>query len=127
MSEIQVVAETTRTILVEVDGGRTLVVEGTPHYELELAVPGVQGPAGPQGPPGQTGPPGPSGAVREEAFAFATPSPIWEAVHDFAARPAVYTYDLNGEPVTGDPSYPAPDLVRVTWAWPMAGSMVLTT
>ncbi|MEV8636867.1 hypothetical protein AB0395_35015 [Streptosporangium sp. NPDC051023] len=118
-------------VLVEVDnGGPVLVVEGPPVHEIELAVPGVQGPAGPPGPTGpqgEQGPPGPHGGAVEETTAFAAPAAVWEAAHAVPVTPSVYCYDSGGALVEGDVSYPTPSSVRVEWAWPMAGHLVVTT
>lgn len=123
----QVVVETFRTIVVEVehpsDGGPP---DGA-VVELEVTMPGIQGPAGPAGADGAPGPPGPSGAAQEQLYSFASPSTVWNATHTIPITPSVYAYDTNDVLVEGDVSYPTPTTVRVEWAWPMAGRLVLTT
>jgi hypothetical protein len=124
---IDLVIETTRTIVIEIEGGGTAVVTDGPEIVLDVTMPGVQGPAGPQGPQGEPGPPGPTGAARELHYNFASPSSVWEATHDIVITPAVYAYDTGDEPQEGDVTYPTPTTVRIEWAWPMAGRLVLTT
>lgn len=137
--------------VVEITGRRTIVVEAPgqlaevltadgPAVTLELAGTGLQGPAGPpgetgpagpagpEGPEGPEGPPGPVGGATEETFTFASPAPVWAATHTLPLEhPTVHAFDGAGEPIEGDVTYPAPDSVQVAWAWPLAGSMVLTT
>lgn len=124
---IDLVVETTRVIVVEIDGDQTVTATDEPTIELDLTMPGIQGPAGPQGETGPQGPPGPAGAAREEHYAFAVPSTVWLANHTIVITPNVYTYDLNDVIVEGDVSFPTPTSVRVEWAWPMAGRLVVTT
>jgi hypothetical protein len=124
---IELVVETTRTIIIEIEGGGTAVVTDGPEIVLDVTMPGIQGAAGPQGEPGPAGPPGPTGAARELNYSFAVPALVWEADHDIVITPAVYAYDPSDEPQEGDVTYPTPTRVRIEWAWPMAGRLVLTT
>jgi hypothetical protein len=104
----------------------TIVVETHPVY-LDVTVPGVQGPPGPAGPQGDRGPVGPPGGAFEMVRDFAAPAKVWEMSHTIPVTPNVITTDASGALVEGDVSYPTPTLVRVEWAWPMAGTAVLTT
>lgn len=124
---VELVVEETRTVLIEIEGSGTAVATDATEIVLDVTMPGIQGPAGPQGETGPQGPPGPTGAARELLYSFASPLPVWEAVHDIAITPNVITYDTGDVIVEGDVEYPTPTSVRVTWAWPMAGRMVLTT
>lgn len=128
MTQILVeVVEAPQTILVEIDRQTTVTVDDGPDIALELTVPGVQGPPGPQGETGAQGPAGPSGATREEPTFFAVPASVWTVSHTIPVTPSVYTYDTNDVLVEGDVSYPTPTSVRVEWAFPMAGRLVVTT
>jgi hypothetical protein len=84
----------------------------------------LQGPAGPAGPTGPTGPPG---TAMELTFNVAVPAAVWEFTHPFPLLPNVITTDTSGARIEGDVSYPTPDSVRIEWAFPMAGTAVLTT
>lgn len=103
----------------------TIVVEH-PVY-LDVTVPGVQGPPGPAGPQGARGPAGPPGGSVEVVADFAAPLQVWEIPHAIPVTPNVITTDSSGRYVEGDVSYPTPVLVRVEWAWPMAGTATLTS
>ncbi|MFF4777624.1 hypothetical protein ACFY05_32835 [Microtetraspora fusca] len=130
MSSVNLAVETVNTIVVEVDAGRTVLVEGSPAYELVLDVPGSQGPPGPQGPagpPGEQGPPGPPGSSEQQVFGFATPVQVWEATHLIPTLPNVIARDTSDRVVAGDVSFPTPSTVRVEWAWPMAGTLTVTS
>ncbi|GIH95354.1 hypothetical protein ACFFMN_23620 [Planobispora siamensis] len=111
-------------IIVEIDSVREVVVDSAPDVALELTMPGIQGPPGP---PGPQGPPGPTGAARELHYDVAIPAAVWEVTHDIVITPNVITYDSSGAPVEGDVTYPTPTTVRIAWAFPMAGHIVLTT
>lgn len=106
---------------------------GNPEIQLELTLPGIQGPPGPpgadgaDGADGPQGPPGPSGAVRQETYGFASPLSVWEAVHTIPITPNVLAFDSSGVLVDGDVSYPTPTKVIVTWAFPMTGTLILTS
>lgn len=121
------VVDASRVILLEVVGEASLSVEDGPDIALELTLPGVQGPPGPTGPEGPQGPVGPAGAARELSYDFAIPQMIWGVTHDIPVTPSIYAYDTNGQLMEGDPAYPTPTTVTVTWAHPMAGRLVLTT
>jgi hypothetical protein len=130
--------------VVEIVGERTLTVEapdeapvtlavGASSVVLELAETGIQGPAGPTGPTGAagpqgpTGPAGPSGIATESVYSFASPLMVWDATHSFTVgHPDVLTLDTSDDPIFGDVEYPTPTTVRITWAWPVAGTLVLT-
>lgn len=117
-------------IKLEVTEAPSIVVEAVDEgtdIVLELTLPGVQGPPGPPGPEGPQGPGGPAGAAREIFYDFAIPQLVWEITHDIVVTPSVYSYDTSGRLVEGDLSYPTPSTVRVEWAWPMAGRLVVTT
>lgn len=115
-------------IVVEIDSQTEVEVGGdSGDVALELTLPGIQGPAGPQGETGPQGPPGPTGAARERTYDFAVPALVWEATHDIVITPNVYSYDLNDVLIEGDVFFPTPTSVRIEWAWPMAGRLVLTT
>lgn len=123
--ELVTVVGQTRHLLVEIDDGTTITsVPVAVSTDIAIITPGVQGPPGPAGP---AGPPGPPGAARERHYDFASPAKVWEATHDIVITPAVYAYDTSDELQEGDVTYPTPTHVRVTWAWPMAGRLVLTT
>lgn len=107
--------------------GSTVTVIGEPTIELDLTLPGIQGATGPAGPTGPQGPAGQSGATQEQPFFFASPSTVWLATHSIPVTPSVYAYDTSDLLVEGDVSYPTPTTVRVDWAFPMAGRLVLTT
>jgi hypothetical protein len=124
---IDLVVEQTRTVLVEIEGGGTTVVTDGPEIVLDVTMPGIQGPPGPTGPEGPQGPVGPAGAARERTYEFAVPQIVWEATHDIVVTPSVYAYDTSGNLVEGDVAYPTPSTVRVAFAWPMAGRLVVTT
>lgn len=112
----------TYTVTVEPSGGPRVVVESTPRHEVTVAT------AGMQGPPGPAGPAGPGGGAAELEFVFAVPSATWSATHDLPlSRPAVWTVDPSGDPIEGDVTFPTPATVQVAWAWPMAGTLILTT
>ena len=127
MPTIELVVETTRTIIIEVEGGGTTVATDGPEVVLDVTMPGIQGPAGPKGDTGPQGPPGPTGAARELHYDFVIPATAWEATHNIVITPAVYAYDTGGVLQEGDVTYPTPTTVRIEWAWPMAGRLVLTT
>jgi hypothetical protein len=127
LPSIDLVVETTRTIIIEIEGEGSTVATDGPEILLDLTLPGIQGPPGPQGPEGPQGPIGPAGAAREIPYDFAVPALVWDVTHDIVVTPSVYTYDTSGRLVEGDISYPTPSTVRVEWAWPMAGRLVVTT
>lgn len=124
---VEVVVETTRTILIEIDSTQTVTATEDPPIELELTLPGIQGPSGVVGPPGPQGPPGPAGNAQEQVHSFASPLAVWLVSHTIPITPNVITIDTGGQLVDGDVSYPTPHQVRIEWAWPMAGTLVLTT
>lgn len=107
--------------------GSTVTVVGPQTVALDLTMPGIQGPTGPTGPTGPQGPPGQAGATQEQKFTFAAPVTVWLATHTIPVTPGVHTYDTSGVPVEGDVTFPTPSTVRVEWAWPMAGTLVVTT
>jgi hypothetical protein len=136
--------------LIEITGARTVTIEDpgqdattftvdAPTMVLELAETGLQGPAGPQGPAGATGsqgpagpagpqgPAGPTGGSTQIEVSFASPSAEWLAIHSIPITPNVITKDLSGVRIEGDVSYPSTTQVRVLWAYPMAGTLILTT
>lgn len=128
MTEIQLeVVQAPSVLLVEIDRQTTVTVDQSADIALELTMPGVQGPPGPQGETGPQGPPGPTGAARQLVYDFASPSDAWEAEHDIVITPNVYAYDTSDVLQEGDVSFPTPTSVRIEWAWPMAGRLVLTT
>ncbi|MFD9948827.1 hypothetical protein ACFWYW_46750 [Nonomuraea sp. NPDC059023] len=111
-------------LVIEESGGVALTVEElTTVVEVDLAVPGVQGPPGPRG---DQGPPGPEGGAYQREVAFVVPALVWEAEHDLARQPTVTCFSPDGQRVEGDPSYPASNVARVTWGVPMAGTLRLT-
>jgi hypothetical protein len=130
-----------RTVTItDPDGAADTVTVPESTVVLELSETGLQGPAGPSGPAGDDGPPGPEGpagpqgppgppgGAAEETFTFAVPADVWDAEHTLpVTHPGVVAFDGDGIPMEGDVTFPTPDSVRVTWAWPQAGSMVLTT
>jgi hypothetical protein len=126
-----IVIETATTLTVEIDdGGTAVVVPGTATTELTVVTPGVQGPQGPPGDQGEQGPPGPQGPPGESqqlTVSFASPLDVWEVTHTIPITPSVITTDTGGDLIEGDVSYPTPTTVRVEWAWPMAGTLVLTS
>lgn len=87
---------------------------------------GPPGPEGPEGPAGMTGPqgePGPPGSpYGATTFTQSSASDVWEFTHTYAYRPGVDTYDNSGDPVEGDVTFPAPNVVRITFGFPMTGS-----
>jgi hypothetical protein len=120
---------TQRTIVAEGPGSeRTVLAVTAPERVLELAVDGLQGvpgPAGPAGPQGPVGPQGP-GALIQAEFAFAVPAATWQATHSLPiSKPEVLCLDSSGEEILGDVTYPTPTSVRVDWAFPLAGTLVL--
>lgn len=124
---------TQRTIVVDGPGEeRTVLAVTAPERVLELATQGLQGtpgpigPTGPQGPAGPVGPPG-TGVVQQIEYAFAIPAATWQATHAMEiARPDVLCLDTSGEEVFGDVTYPTPTTVRIEWAFPLAGTLILT-
>jgi len=52
-------------------------------------------------------------------------SAAWEFTHSYSYPPEVDTYDQNGEPIIGDTLFPTATTVRVTFGFPMTGSMRL--
>lgn len=98
---------------------------------LEVLEVGVSGPSGPPGLPGTagaagaTGPQGPTGGVNISSYLFSTASTQWVVTHAYPYRPAVETYDQNGDPIEGDVTFPTSTTVRVTWAYAMTGSLSL--
>jgi len=121
---IEVVEIRNAAVDVEVDGKAVVVEVGQPG---PVGPTGPQGPVGPRGPEGPVGPEGPMGAVKEREVQIATPSTVWEIAHDIPIRPAVYTHDTNDRPIRGDVTYPSDTSVRVEWAWPMAGRIIVTS
>lgn len=122
----EVIEIRTPAVDLETGEGRTVVVEvgqrGPRGPQGEI------GPEGPRGPEGPMGPIGPAGNIYEQPTAFASPSAVWEIDHTIPLEhPAVHAYDINDRPIFGDVSYPTPTSVRIEWAWPMAGRVVLTT
>lgn len=129
---VEVIGEQTLTIEAPDETPVTLAV-GTSSVALELTETGLQGPAGVTGPAGAVGPQGPAGpagppgTAAESVYSFASPLAVWDATHDFTVgHPDVLTLDTSDEPIFGDVEYPTPTTVRITWAWPMAGTLVLT-
>lgn len=124
---VEIVEPQPSVIVVEIDRAAQVVVQDGPDIALELTLPGVQGPPGPKGDTGAQGPPGPTGAARELHYTFASPLMVWEVTHNIVITPAVYAYDTGDVLQEGDVTYPTPTTVRIEWAWPMAGRLVLTT
>ena len=56
---------------------------------------------------------------------FSIPLTVWDVEHTFPYRPAVVTFDQNGNEIEGDISYESNTVVRVTWGFPMTGSVEL--
>jgi hypothetical protein len=130
--------------VVEIGGGQTLTIEapdetavalavGASSVVLELTETGLQGPVGATGPvgaagpQGPAGPAGPAGTAVESLYSFVSPLAVWDATHDLGVgHPDVLTLDTSDDPIFGDVEYPTPTTVRITWAWPMAGTLVLT-
>lgn len=129
MTTIVIDASPRYEIVIEQVGCPTVVVEATPRYELIVGTPGLQGPPGPTGGPGPPGPPGPPGEPpAEETYTFATPALAWLVTHSLPlSRPAVWATDPDGQPMTGDISWPTPTQVQIAWAHPTAGQLTLTT
>lgn len=127
LPSIDLVVETTRTIIIEINEQTTVEATDGPEIILDLTMPGIQGPPGPEGPEGPQGPVGPAGAARQISYDFAVPEAVWEVSHDIVVTPSVYAYDTSDRLVEGDLSYPTPTTVRIEWAWPMAGRLVVTT
>lgn len=128
--ETTVVAATEVLTVTIDDGGTVEAVSVEGLTGLTVITPGVQGPTGPEGPqgaPGAQGPPGPPGGTQEVPYVFAAPAEVWEVAHAIPITPSVITRDTSGVIVEGDVSYPTPTTVRVEWAWPMAGTLLLTT
>ncbi|MFG1977046.1 hypothetical protein ACGFJC_47605 [Nonomuraea fuscirosea] len=126
-------------------GGIALSVEeSVTRVQVEVAVPGIQGPPGASGPAGEpgpggpagepgpagergpVGPAGPEGGTFQQDIVFAIPADVWEAEHEQARQPNVTTFDLFGRRIDGDVEYPDPHIVRVVWGVPMAGTLRLT-
>lgn len=129
---------------VEITGGRAVTITNPedaadavtvtgPATTLELAGTGLQGPAGPagatgpQGPAGPQGPPGGGGESDQQIVAFAAPANPWLATHSIPITPHIIALDSSGDPIEGDVSYPTPTQVRVDWAAPMAGTLIITS
>lgn len=121
------IVEAPEIILVEIDRHTTITLDDGPDLALELTLPGPQGPPGPIGPEGPQGPVGPAGAARELHYDFPVPMQVWGVTHNIPVTPSVYAYDTNDHLIEGDPAYPTPTTVTMTWAFPMAGRLVLTT
>ncbi|MFI9845154.1 hypothetical protein ACIHFD_49605 [Nonomuraea sp. NPDC051941] len=114
-------------VTVEESGGVAVeVAEVTTAVSVALAVPGIQGSPGTPGPRGEQGPAGPEGGAYQTEVVFAVPALVWETEHTLARQPHVTCFTSDGQRVEGDPSYPADNVVRVTWAVPMSGTLRLT-
>jgi hypothetical protein len=125
---IEIVSE--RTVLVAGTPTHELVLTAFPAPELVLSVPGVQGVPGPTGaigPTGPQGPAGPPGGAQQQVTTFAFPLQVWQVPHTIPITPNVIATDTSGGLIEGDVSYPTPTTVRVEWAYPMAGQLVLTS
>ncbi|MFI6536665.1 hypothetical protein ACIBHY_29735 [Nonomuraea sp. NPDC050547] len=109
---------------VQHDGGISLTIEQHDHVvELDLAIPGIQGPPGVRG---EQGPAGPEGGAFQREYQFAIPSLVWEAEHGQSRQPNHTCFAPGGERIEGDPSYPDARTIRITWAVPMSGALRLT-
>jgi len=64
-------------------------------------------------------------ALREVVITFAIPSTVWEASYNMPRLPKITTTTLDGERIVGEESYVPPNVVRVSWAVPVAGVMYL--
>ncbi|MGA4995866.1 hypothetical protein [Nonomuraea bangladeshensis] len=112
------------SLTVEQDAGIALTIEQ--HHqvvELDLAVPGIQGPPGARG---EQGPAGPEGGAYQRDFVFAIPVKVWDAEHGQARQPNPTCFSPDGQRIEGDPSYPDERTIRITWAVPMSGTLRLT-
>ncbi len=126
-----------RTVTIDGPAGeRTVLAVEPAQCTLELSTTGLQGPQGPsgvQGPTGATGPQGPQGAPGPPGhgyqldYVFAVPANEWIADHNIPVLPSVVAVDTSGQVVEGDVSYPTPTQVRVAWAFPLAGTLTLTS
>lgn len=73
-------------------------------------------------PPGPPGPQGPPGQLRTITLTYAVPQQVWDVAHDLPnAKPDVLTTDLYHTEIGGNVTYPTPNNVVVTWAFPVAG------
>ncbi|MET8006265.1 hypothetical protein [Nonomuraea glycinis] len=78
--------------IAEPGGVEVVVQELTTVVELDLAVPGIQGP------PGERGPAGPGGGGYQEHVQTA-PAREWTISHDFGRPPAVTVMDVDGNEI----------------------------
>ncbi|MET7335982.1 hypothetical protein [Nonomuraea sp. NPDC005650] len=109
-------------------------IQGPPGTAGHAGPPGDPGPAGPAGDPGPagergpTGPAGPEGGTYQQDIVIAIPAKVWEVEHTQTRQPNVTCFDVDGRKIDGDEEYPpgSPPVVRVTWAVPMAGTLRLT-
>lgn len=86
-----------------------------------LGPPGPAGPAGPAGPQGPAGESGRSSVTRN----FAAASSTWEYEHDLGFQPVVTLYDAAGQVLYGDIEVNTATSTRVSWFYPIAGTMTL--
>src|SRR4029079_13522411 len=98
-----------------------------PIAEVVVEVEGPRGPAGPEGPAGTT-----LGSSTE--YVFGTPLYVWEGLHPYLGKPTVILMDENWDTILSSVTYlqsrydendPILGLVVLTFAVPMAGTLVI--
>ncbi|GAA4626650.1 hypothetical protein GCM10023196_035740 [Actinoallomurus vinaceus] len=120
MSDITVVEVTQGwTVDVTDNTGRTVTVDATPTYALQVATPGIQGAAGPQGPIGPAG-----GAV----FVYdrnGVPASTWIIAHNLNRLVHVTVVLDSGEEITADVAQGSPNTCTITFAQPTSGKALV--
>lgn len=99
--------------------GRTVTVEATPTYALEVATPGIQGAAGPQGPTGPAG---------GEVFVYdrnGVPAAQWIITHGLGRLAHVTVVLDSGEEITTDVDQHDPNTCTITFAQPTSGKALV--
>ncbi len=100
------------------DVAGALIVTEPATQILEVITPGPQGPRGDVGAQGAQGVPGPSETFEQT---FADAQATWTIAHSLTGQPEVTTVDLGGMEMIGDVYFPAPGLVVIEFAVPVAG------
>lgn len=88
-------------------------------------VSGIQGASGAQGSPGIQGPKGLDGLTFRLTYTQGVALSVWEVSHTYSYRPDVSTYDNAGNEMYGDVTYPLSSVVRVTFGFPLTGTLLL--